>query len=178
MRQGPSWVRGAVSQSETAGLSLPQPAAGGSAGRHSGSAASGRAPLPGKFGSVPCRKRAGIASMRAADSRPYGVDDARCALSTAHKTIRPRCESPPWTRAAIQAAPTGALRVTQALRAAAPVQKRGRGGAVSSYVLSYSAFLAVSASRAKAAGSWMAISERVLRFISTPAFLRPYINRE
>ena len=43
---------------------------------------------------------------------------------------------------------------------------------------SYRAFLASSTTAAKAAGSWMAISDRLLRFISMPAFFTPFMNRE
>ena len=42
----------------------------------------------------------------------------------------------------------------------------------------YRAFFASSTTAAKAAGSLMAISDRDLRFISTPAFFRPFIKRE
>ena len=44
--------------------------------------------------------------------------------------------------------------------------------------LNYSAFFATSTRAAKAGASLMAISERVFRFISTPAFFRPFMKRE
>ncbi len=42
----------------------------------------------------------------------------------------------------------------------------------------YRAALAFSTTAAKAAASWMAISDRLLRFISMPAFFRPFMNLE
>ena len=44
--------------------------------------------------------------------------------------------------------------------------------------VNYRAFLATSTREAKAAASVMASSLRALRFISTPAFFRPYMKRE
>ena len=47
-----------------------------------------------------------------------------------------------------------------------------------SYLTAYRAALAFSTRAAKAAESWIAISDRLLRFISMPAFLTPFMNLE
>ena len=46
------------------------------------------------------------------------------------------------------------------------------------YLTAYRAALAFSTRAAKAAESWIAISDRLLRFISMPAFLTPFMNLE
>ena len=46
------------------------------------------------------------------------------------------------------------------------------------FELFYRAFFAVSTRTANASGSEMASSERALRFISMPAFFRPFMKRE
>ena len=46
------------------------------------------------------------------------------------------------------------------------------------FMKTYCAFFARSQRAVKAAGSWMAVSESILRFISIPAFFRPYMNLE
>ena len=43
---------------------------------------------------------------------------------------------------------------------------------------SYFAFLAISQRAVNAAGSWMAVSDSILRFMSTPASFRPCMNFE
>ena len=45
-------------------------------------------------------------------------------------------------------------------------------------LLDYRAALAFSTTAAKAAASWMASSDRLLRFISIPAFFTPFMNLE
>ena len=46
------------------------------------------------------------------------------------------------------------------------------------YVMDYREAFAFSTRAAKAAGSWIAISDRLLRFISMPDFLTPFMNLE
>ena len=56
--------------------------------------------------------------------------------------------------------------------------KRTRACARVFYASYYRAFLAVSTRALKLAGSWMAISDSILRFSSTPAFFRPFMKVE
>ena len=59
-----------------------------------------------------------------------------------------------------------------------PATKSVAGFSFCSYLTAYRAALAFSTRAAKAAASWIAISDRLLRFISMPAFLTPFMNLE
>ena len=59
-----------------------------------------------------------------------------------------------------------------------PATESVAGFSFCSYLAAYRAALAFSTRAAKAAASWIAISDRLLRFISMPAFFTPFMNLE
>ena len=59
-----------------------------------------------------------------------------------------------------------------------PATESVAGFSFCSYLTAYRAALAFSTRAAKAAASWIAISDRLLRFISMPAFFTPFMNLE
>ena len=100
----------------------------------------------------------------------------------------PRCGAP-FARASPAKKPplTGEVAArSKAGRALAPSHrrklpfkhKRTRACARVFYASYYRAFLAVSTRALKLAGSWIAISDSILRFSSTPAFFRPFMKVE
>ena len=71
-----------------------------------------------------------------------------------------------------------ALRMVFLTHAQSGLAEISRKTAVGRYRLAQSAFFAVSTSALKASASLMASSDRLLRFISTFAFFRPFMKRE
>ena len=92
-----------------------------------------------------------------------GIDGVNSNLATAIRTV------------VVLVMAWGMVFLTHAQSGLAEISRKT---AVGRYRLAQSAFFAVSTSALKASASLMASSDRLLRFISTFAFFRPFMKRE
>ena len=102
-----------------------------------------------------------------------------CGRSPSGKPLELTGAFSPWGRRWPAGRMRGELSLVARFFAISPFKhKRTRACARVFYASYYRAFLAVSTRALKLAGSWMAISDSILRFSSTPAFFRPFMKVE